>query len=439
MYKRFLLIITVLLFISIIAPDISYAKDDKTYYGDGTAAAWEDIAQYLSPLYKNTPYINISNGKEVRKFYFNIELFMDLGLYVYGEPASVQFTGAVNDFTKADYGYFIENANIKGEFRYLGYSVSGVAMTNVRFPNEMDPDASEMVLMRYTDLPDALKVTYNIVGVNNNIYSPIRDLIDADDSPVWDFENLSYGAMVTLRSRFDDFGLLQNGRPSVSIFDYGVIYSWAETGGSVRIFYHPKNNSEAIRYATFTGPVSIDHLRKVPAFTSSISVSKDNPAYIGSNTFIMKQGQSYLQLQLGMQAVFADNFARLTDFGKQYTYTRQQMKSVTLTAQNNTVNDAVTTFEPNEVITSGSVNTYKIFASSLSPGWNAVRLFGIATLQLDGRKLISQCETLIYIQYDIPVSPSSLPSTPTPVITPYPSHASAKPSPTPYYEIFRKW
>ena len=67
------------------------------------------------------------------KFYFNMELFSDLGLYVYGEPSSVQFSGTVNDFKAADYGYFRVQSNgnlTKGEYRYLGYSLNGVPMTN---------------------------------------------------------------------------------------------------------------------------------------------------------------------------------------------------------------------------------------------------------------------------------------------------------------------
>ena len=57
-----------------------FAEDDPSYYGDGTSVSWEDLSQYLSPLYRNTPYISVSNGSESRRFSFNIELFTDLGL-----------------------------------------------------------------------------------------------------------------------------------------------------------------------------------------------------------------------------------------------------------------------------------------------------------------------------------------------------------------------
>ena len=98
------------------------AKDDPSYYGDGASISWEELSQYLSPLYQNTPYISVSNGSEVRRFSFNIELFTDLGLYVYGEPSSVQFSGTVNDFKTADYGYFrvqSDGTQKNGEYRTL--------------------------------------------------------------------------------------------------------------------------------------------------------------------------------------------------------------------------------------------------------------------------------------------------------------------------------
>ena len=53
------------------------AKDNKNFYGDGTSAQWADIAPFLSVIYKNTPYISVSNGKTIQKFYFNTEIFDD--------------------------------------------------------------------------------------------------------------------------------------------------------------------------------------------------------------------------------------------------------------------------------------------------------------------------------------------------------------------------
>ena len=54
------------------------AKDDPSYYGDGASVSWEELSQYLSPLYQNTPYISVSNGSEVRRFSFNIEYDQNL-------------------------------------------------------------------------------------------------------------------------------------------------------------------------------------------------------------------------------------------------------------------------------------------------------------------------------------------------------------------------
>ena len=345
MKKTLALFYSVLIFVCafLYMPTSVVAKDDASFYGDGTTATWEDISQYISPLYKNTPYINVSNGSVSKQFYFNTELFIDLGLYVYGEPVSVQFSGAVNDFKAADYGYFRANGenSAKGEYRYLGYSINGIPMTNTRFPNEVSHDSSEMTLMRYTDLPENLKVTYNVQGANNAAYAYIRDLIEAADSPVWDFENFSNGVSITLREKLKQLGLMANGIPSVSIFDYAVIYSWAESGGSIRVFYQSKTNKEVISYATFTGPVSIDFSRKVPPFTSKIEVVKEHPNYIGNDTFYMKKGAANITLSVNIRAALQDNYANLSEFAKQHSYTRDQMSMFLLIWKNRPIFDAV--------------------------------------------------------------------------------------------------
>lgn len=89
-------------------------------------------------------------------------------------------------------------------------------MTNTRFPNEIHTDFSEMTLMKYTDLPESLKETYQVKGIDNAPYAALRDLIEAPDSPVWEFENINNGVPITLRERLEGFGLMQNGVPSVS-------------------------------------------------------------------------------------------------------------------------------------------------------------------------------------------------------------------------------
>lgn len=99
------------------------------------------------------------------------------------------FPAAVNDFKAADYGYFRVQSNgnlTKGEYRYLGYSLRR-SNDEYAFSKETQTNFSEMTLMKYTDLPESLKETYNVKGIDNESYHVIRDLIEAKDSPVWDF------------------------------------------------------------------------------------------------------------------------------------------------------------------------------------------------------------------------------------------------------------
>ena len=422
-----------------------FAEDDPSYYGDGTSVSWEDLSQYLSPLYRNTPYISVSNGSESRRFSFNIELFTDLGLYVYGDPASVQFSGTVNDFKAADYGYFrvqSDGTQRKGEYRYLGYSLSGVPMTNTRFPNEIHTDFSEMTLMKYTDLPESLKETYQVKGIDNAPYAALRDLIEAPDSPVWEFENINNGVPITLRERLEGFGLMQNGVPSVSLLDYAIIYSWAETGGILRVFYQSKNNKEAIRYATFTGPVSVDFARKLPEFTAELSVPAGQPGLIGDRKFRLGPNQESLSLQIDMKAVLSDGYAELTEFGKAHTYTRTDIKSLALSIQNTALQNTELHHFPNEVTVQGSLPAYTIRADKLAPGRNTIRISGTALVRFEGKYLRADCSVLIDILYDSGTAapePSSIPKTPAPTAG-TPAAPETTPNPPAYrFAVSRKW
>ena len=177
------------------------AYNNSAFYGDNTAITWDDIQPHLSPVYQNTPSISISNGYTTKKFNFNIELFWDLGLYVYGTPESVSFTGIENDFKPTNYGYFVSPSNnLKGEYRYLGYSLYGVPITNKRFPNDLPPiPYDDMTLLKYTELPDHLKQSYNISGLSNERYIPLRNIIESPDSPIWNFTNFTnpYGMNIS--------------------------------------------------------------------------------------------------------------------------------------------------------------------------------------------------------------------------------------------------
>lgn len=435
--KRVYIMITLCLFVCSVNASV-FALDDKTYYGDGTSVSWDNISPYLSPLYRNTPYINVSSGSVVQKFYFNTELFSDLGLYVYGDPLSVQFSGTVNDFKAADYGYFRTQSagkTIKGEYRYLGYSIQGIPMTNTRFPNETTTDFSDMTLMKYSDLPDYLKEAYQVKGLNNSAYASIRHLIESEDSPIWEFENMNNGTVITLRERLRSLGLMKNGKPLLSVFEYGIIYSWAETGGILRVFYQSKTNPEVIRYATFSGPVDILFTRKAPELTSMLSVPAGQPYAVGKNTFRMPNDQSELSLQIDIRAVLQDRYAELTDFEKQYTYTRDQLKGLSLSVNDTVVADSVISQNPNDIAANGSIQNYLISASSLRPGRNTFIISGTAAAQFEGKSVTSQCTAEIYVIYEPETVQSPEPPLPTPAETTVPTAAL----PTPRYEISRKW
>lgn len=313
-------------------------------------------------------------------------------------------------------------------------------MTNTRFPNEMNPDNGEMVLMKYTDLPEELKETYHVKGVDNQAYAMIRDLIEAHDSPVWDFENMNNGMPVTLRERFESFGLMRNGIPAVSLLDYAILYSWAETGGIIRIFYHAKDNKDAIRYATFTGPVTIDFARKMPPFTSTLSIPENHPDLIGAHTFYLGPGRKYLSLRIDMRAALQDGYAELTEFGRAHTYNRTHMKSLTLTVNHSALKNTELQYNANDVTAHGFIQNYTIEASALHPGRNTISLYGEAVVQLEHKYIHSSCALEIDVIYDPGAENSPSPSTaPSPSAAPFPTPAITPAPSAPGYAVFRKW
>ena len=194
MKKSTLLFLIIILLGNIILYELpSSAVDDPTFYGDGTTAKLVDVRQYLNDVYANTPYISILtvNGKE--KVYFNVEYFIDLGLYAYGTPETVVAIGSVNDFKEVEDGYYIDTSSgaaIRGEYRYIGLSPTGLPVSNSRFPPEQEQvDFSELAPMKYSELSDYRKKKYNIYGVDNEAYRSIQSIIDSSSSPALSFLN----------------------------------------------------------------------------------------------------------------------------------------------------------------------------------------------------------------------------------------------------------
>ena len=207
------------------------AIDDPSYYGDGTIAKLVDIRGYLTDVYANTPYISITTQDGIKKIYFNVEYFIDLGLYAYGDPQSVVEIGSVNDFKEVEDGYYIDSSSgtdIRGEYRYIGLSPTGLPVSNSRFPPDREQvDFSELEPMRYSELSDHRKRKYNIYGVDNEAYQSIQSIIDSAASPALDFLNEGISD-VPLRGHLDEMGYIDNtGKPTISLFEYGIIYNWS--------------------------------------------------------------------------------------------------------------------------------------------------------------------------------------------------------------------
>lgn len=481
MKKHLLIFMAVLLvFTSIDFTTNNYlqAADDKSYYGDGVSAKWDDISPYLSVLYRNTPYISISNGKTVNTFFFNIELFWDLGLYVYGDPNSVQFTGTVNDFKAAANGYFRTGESTKptlGEYRYLGYSISGVPITNSRFPTEMQSDGSTITLIKYSELPENLKSSYGVNNYSNVSYMEIRDLIENPLSPAWDFTTVINNEEVTLRERLSHLGLFKNNVPSVSLLDYGIVYSWAESGGVIRLFFRFGKYGEKYSYATFTGPVSVDFSMKFPCLEASMNVKGKEENTTGKNTFYINASDGSLSFDIMLHGIMKDSLGDLSVFAKKYTYTREQMTGYSIVIDNKNVSDIAVNYMNSSVIFDGVLRGYKIYEYQLLPGRNTFRIPGLIRICFNkdnsNHYISASCYVKLTIFYD---KSADVTASNDPLITPKPTFApdalpsatstpsathSAKPStsptatannteaetleplpvPTPYFVISRKW
>lgn len=442
MLKRIKIIFLALIFIFTYTCTVhytqnAYAMDDESFYGDGCSASWSDISEYLSVIYKNTPYINVSNGYETRAFYFNVELYMDLGLYVYGEPSCVQFTGSVNDFKAVDYGYFrsgSEAGSLRGEYRYLGYSINGVPITNSRFPSEMYVSKSKMILMKYTDLPNSLKELYSVKDLDNSSFLPIRELIEGTASPIWDFININNGSEVTLRERLSSFGLIKGNLPLINILDYGILYNWAESGGVIRIFYYPEDDPESIRYATFSGPVSVEFTKKLPELTATLSLPYQD-GWIEHNTLYYNGNKDSVPVMLYISSDMIDNYHYLTNFEKRFAYTRENVIEYDLKIKGLPVNNISLNKSEKSVTSSGYLTNYSIPVSWLSPGRNSFFISGTASVRFSNYTLFKTANISFNIMYNPPGSEPETTNNPT--TSPSPGNLpgiNTAPAPTPTHD-----
>jgi len=415
------------------------AADNNSYYGDGASAKWTDIAPYLPVLYRNTPYISVSNGKNTKTFNFNIELFCDLGLFVYGDPNSVQFTGMVNDFKATNGGYFRSGNNkdaFSGEFRFLGYSIHAIPITNSRFPNEVQPDGSKVSLVKYTNLPADVKKLY---GINNSInfsFLPIRDLIESVNSPVWNFTTTINGKDVSLRQRLTELGLFKNNKPLIALLDYAVIYSWAESGGVIRLFFcSEKSSGPFYSYATFSGPVSVDFSTKLPEVSSSIKIANNPGNEINKNVFYMGPNDKTLSLDVALNGVMQDDLGKLSEFMKQFAYTRKNMTKYSISIEGKEIYYSWVRFSENSVSFDGTLRKYIVQSSQLDHGRNVIKLKGCLKIYFNRNSITRIIEAPCFLEITIIYQKATPTPTPATTATPTPTSSSELPTEIPSVPI----
>lgn len=416
------------------------AVDDSTYYGDGTSAGWDDIKEYINELYANLPYISVDtdNGKQV--FYFNVEIFIDLGLYVYGGPESIAEIGSVNDFKETQTGYFIqekEDSTIKGEYRYIGLSTTGAPVSNSRFPpDHARLDFDEMAPMKYSDLTDARKKKYNIYGVNNDAYAAIADIIDSSQSPAFAFLNEGISD-VPLGEQLNIMGYMQDGEPLISLFEYGIIYSWDINGGMIRMFFKQVETDLFYCYATFVGPVSLEFTKKIPSLLLDISMPEGKKYYL-------KPDQEYIDVPICIAGGIVDNYASLSDFGKKYTFLRTDItdKKLVLCKQERKIINEIEEEDTYSFI--GETLYLRLYRSQFTRKLDAVSLVGNIYVYFGNLVITTTVkDVLTIVVEEATPAPNVLP-TATPIATPSPdATASVKPAlpqttPGPV-SVNRKW
>jgi hypothetical protein len=236
---------------------------DGIYSGNHTVtdSEWQYIRQKTGSGYEKEYYIG------GRKYMFNVELFCDKNLIVYGDYTLDG--SAVNSFTAGSEGtpYFSKNGTA-GEYKYMGF----IYGTAVPFSNQnykagnmliLEGTGKNAVMVSFNELPENVKIEWGLNGSTNSSLSVLKDEICGSASYSFINNNTSnLPRPLYLKSVFD------LGSLSFDPFSYGLInYFDKFTGGSVRIFFRYYNGGYDWR--TFEGPVNT--LKQCP----EISLSDD--------------------------------------------------------------------------------------------------------------------------------------------------------------------
>lgn len=437
MKKSTLLFLIIILLGNIILYELpSFAVDDPTFYGDGTTAKLVDVRQYLNDVYANTPYISIStvNGKE--KVYFNVEYFIDLGLYAYGNPETVVAIGSVNDFKEVEDGYYVDTSSgaaIRGEYRYIGLSPTGLPVSNSRFPPEQEQvDFSELAPMKYSELSDYRKKKYNIYGVDNEAYRSIQSIIDSSSSPALSFLNEGV-SNVPLSGQLQQMGYMNpEGSPTISLFEYGIIYNWSVNGGTIRMFFKSVKTGEFYCYKTFVGPVSLKFSKKEPDIAVWLNTTQNK------TTYVIPIGADYVDIPVRVMSSVIDNYGYLTAFEKKYSFTRSDITGVELSLNDSDVMVEHHSIDMSAAYYTGQITNLRVRREDMQSR--------VMTLQLVGRSDVDFGGVIFSGEGNLEITVVLQQSnrTPTPAATqePKPSleptkgtHASEQP----IFDAYRRW
>lgn len=404
----------------------SWAMDDPSVYGDGVSVTFNDIRNTLPHLYKNTPVIYVNTKSGTKSYSFNVEMYIDKGFLVYGDPASCVDLGYSNSFKQTPHGYFCSGGGIRGEYRYLGLSINGTVYTNIAFPEDTVPGEHVYRIVKYSSLPDYLKERYGIPKEGNAYFEGIRHLVDSPDSPAWNFVHTYYdGRTVTVYQKFKESMLVVEGQELPSLFEYARITGWGSGGGSLVLYYQSLNDGSVYRYATFTGSINPSWEKVFHGIECEVDFA--------NSIYKIEKDEDSVVVGYRVRGTFRDNYTGLSELMKKFTYTREDVVFYRLYSDGVSRSLYNVVKEGDKVVFSTSDMFLTFRRQDLHVGYNIVEIVGEAKVGFEGCVFSSSHSSYAVIY----VEPETTPS-PTPDKTPEPTQ-SVLPSETPFPYVKRRW
>jgi hypothetical protein len=376
-------------------------------------------------MYRNVPVIYVNTESGTKPYYFNVEMYIDKGFLVYGDPASCVELGYSNSFKQTPNGYFYSSGGIRGEYRYLGLSINGTVYTNIAFPEDTVPGEHVYRIVKYASLPDYLKERYGIPKDGNAYFEGIRHLIDSPDSPAWNFVHTYYdGRTVTVYEKFKESKMVGDGMSLPSLFEYARITGWGLGGGSLVLYYQSLNDSSVYRYATFTGSINPGWEKAFHGIDCEV---------VSDSLYKMGKDEDLVVARYKVRGILKDNYSNLNDLLKKFTYTREDVSFYRLYSDGVSRSIYDVALEEDRVVFTTSDLFLTLKRQDLHVGYNIVEISGEAKVGF-GDIVYSSSHSSYVVVY---VEPEGTPS-PTPEKTPEPSQSPA-PSETPFPYVKRRW